>query len=85
MLPDTVVKLSAEVVARQESFGYILYRTTTKWIAVDEILYDALNTTLEGSRGLTAKELAILYSSNVDEALKTLNLLKARHIVVLIA
>lgn len=85
LLPDTVVKLSAEVVARQESFGYILYRTTTKWIAVDEILYDALNTTLEGSRGLTAKELAILYSSNVDEALKTLNLLKARHIVVLIA
>jgi hypothetical protein len=65
---------------RPESFGYIAYRSSTSWIAMDPTLYAVLAPTLDGSV-ITVHDMMQAYQSSENDALKTLSILKAKSIV----
>jgi radical SAM protein with 4Fe4S-binding SPASM domain len=77
---DVRVRLLSKVKIRPESFGYIAYRSSTSWIAMDPTLYAVLAPTLDGSV-ITVHDVMQAYQSSENDALKTLSILKAKSIV----
>jgi radical SAM protein with 4Fe4S-binding SPASM domain len=74
------IKLLPSVKFRREEFGYIAYRNSSSWQAIDTKLYAILVATLEGGR-VTAKQIAQAYSTTEADAIETMSVLLAKHIV----
>jgi radical SAM protein with 4Fe4S-binding SPASM domain len=81
-LLDTAVtvQLHPKVRFRNESFGFIAYRSSTNWIAMDSTLYAIL----VPSKPVSVTDLATAYRSSEGDALETLSILTAKGIVQII-
>jgi len=78
--PAVKVQLQSKVRIRKETFGFIAYRSSTNWIAMDSILYDIL----VPSKPVSVTDVATAYQSSEDSALETLSILAAKGIVQII-
>lgn len=82
--PNSQVKLCAQVRFRPEVFGYIAYRSSTNWMAIDSTLYDLLVVPTSQGRTITVGGITRVYQSSSEDALKTLSILKSKGIVELV-
>ena len=81
---DAAVRLSKAVLFRPEVFGYIAFRSSNRWLALNKRLYDILNTTKEEGRLITARDIAFVFDCPETAALETLKLLRKKGIVEII-
>jgi len=78
------VILAPNILFRTEEFGYIAYRSSSKWVPIDTTLYAILQGSLEEGGGVKASDLEKAYGCSSTSALGTLNLLHRRKIVNLV-
>ncbi|MFH1899418.1 MAG: radical SAM protein [Patescibacteria group bacterium] len=77
---SAVIRLLSSVRFRKEDFGYIAYRSSANWQAIDSTLHAILKSTLN-EKGVTAKQIAQAYNATESDALETMSILITRHIV----
>ncbi|HOS88835.1 MAG TPA: radical SAM protein [bacterium] len=78
--PTVAVQLQPKVRFRKEDFGFVAYRSSTNWVAMDTILYDIL----VPPKPVSVIDVATIYQSSEDDALETLSILVAKGIVQII-
>jgi radical SAM protein with 4Fe4S-binding SPASM domain len=78
--PAVTVQLQPKVRFCKEDFGFIAYRSSTNWIAMDSTLYDIL----VPSKPVSVTDVATAYQSSEDSALETLSILAAKGIIQII-
>jgi len=77
---DSLARLCEQVRFRPEGFGYIAYRSSANWLAIDPTLYGILASTSQG-KVVTIGDIVKAYQSSEADALETLSILKAKSIV----
>ncbi|KKS31537.1 MAG: Radical SAM domain protein [candidate division WWE3 bacterium GW2011_GWF1_42_14] len=78
--PAVIVQLQPKVRFRKENFGFIAYRSSTNWVAMDSTLYGIV----VPSKPVSVTDVATAYQSSEDDALETLSILSAKGIVQII-
>jgi radical SAM protein with 4Fe4S-binding SPASM domain len=73
------IRLLPTVRFRKEAFGYVAYRSSANWQAMDGTLHDILKKTLKG-KGIAAHQLAKAYNANESDALETMSVLVSKYI-----
>ncbi len=81
--PDTRVVLDPKVLFRPEEFGYIAYRSSSKWLAIDGVLYAILKESLKDG-GVKAATIVEACQCTETDALKTFSMLRKKGIVKIV-
>jgi radical SAM protein with 4Fe4S-binding SPASM domain len=81
IVEDTRVVLHEKVRFREETFGYVAYRNSIHWEALDFTLGQLLQSAQERG-GINAHDIACAYKVDVDQALDTMRVLLYKGLVV---